>query len=99
MVTVHTLTLLMNLTVVKAKGTEMIGMCSKTYLLKSEDDCKVSCKGVNKIQNPYESFLKVITEKMPLMSTNRGIRNVNRTTVSYTLQKTAINYSSGSGRF
>lgn len=78
---------------VEAEGTEMIAMCSKAYLLKQEDDCKVSCKGVNKIQNPYESFLKVITEKTPLMSTNRGIGNVKRTTVTYTQEKAAINYS------
>ncbi|KAJ8298575.1 hypothetical protein KUTeg_022635 [Tegillarca granosa] len=44
------------------QGNEIIGLCSKTYIVTNGQDCKFSSKGINKnaIENPMEKFKQVL---------------------------------------
>ena len=50
---------------IEQTGTEMIALCSKTYLVVDGDNTKMSSKGVNKsrVENPYETFLQVLNNR------------------------------------
>ena len=73
---------------VEAEGKEMVELCSKTYILKGDDDDEqeLSCKGVNTVENGSDVFMQVLQDRQPVVATNRGFRLDNQV-------KTAINYS------
>jgi hypothetical protein len=78
------------------RGDEMNALCSKTYcgVNLTTGDAKLSRKGLNKnnIIEPVAKFRKVMETKENESSTNRGLRCVNNSMVTYTLQKKGLAY-------
>ena len=79
---------------VEAEGDEMICLCSKTYLLKTNDDMKFSCKGINKkhVQNIYSTYLDVLQNEESASGVNKGIRARNNTMYTYTQERKGFSY-------
>ncbi|MCG8032144.1 MAG: hypothetical protein JAZ03_08205 [Candidatus Thiodiazotropha taylori] len=77
-------------------GDEMIGLCSKTYFVENREQgiSKMSCKGVNKnlVEKPGEVFRRVLKQKHPETSENRGIRAKGTTMYTYRQSKLGFNY-------
>lgn len=80
----------------EAEGEEMLALCSKTYLLKSGDKCKLTCKGINKnsVTNPLSIFKEVLRERSTFSANepNRGFRAKDNTMFSYTQSKDGFGY-------
>jgi hypothetical protein len=79
----------------EAQGDTYIGLCSKTYLVRSDDgECKLSSKGVNKtaVKDPVSIFRKVIDEKTSVSAVNKGIRLNGNTLHTYNQTKKGFSY-------
>ena len=78
------------------RATEMIALCSKTYMCynKETDVVKFSSKGLNKnfVEEPLAKYRKVMEDKTSLESTNRGFRTVNNAVRTYELRKKGLSY-------
>jgi len=75
-------------------GDEMIGLCSKTYIVKNGEDFKFSAKGLNKqkIENPLATFRDVIHNQSPASGINMGFVARENTMFTYTQQRCAFSY-------
>ena len=78
----------------EASGEEIIALSSKTYVLKSGDTFKLSCKGINKksVTNPLPMFSQALKEKKVVSATNIGFRCYKSTIYSYTQQRAGFGY-------
>lgn len=80
----------------EAEGEEMIALCSKTYLLKQGEKCKLTCKGINKnaVDDPIQIFQKVLEEQSTYSAPkpNKGFRAKDNTMFSYTQSKNGFGY-------
>ena len=76
--------------------TEMIALCSKTYMCYNDKtgDTKISCKGLNKnfLEEPAAKYRKVMNDKECISSTNRGFRSINNAIQTYTTQRKGLNF-------
>ena len=77
-------------------GRGFVGLCSKCYYCfgSTSGGDKLSCKGVNKKQNPVnkDSFLQVLRTKQPGQGANRGFRTWGTSVVTYVQHKSALSY-------
>jgi ribA/ribD-fused uncharacterized protein len=75
-------------------GDKMISLCSKTYIVKTKDGDKMSCKGVNKnsVKNPMQIFESVLRSTQPAQAVNRGFRYFEGSVQTYKQQKCGFNY-------
>ena len=78
----------------EALGDAMIGLCSKTYVLQSQNAVKVTSKGLNKrtFDDPLGVFRNVLRTGDPASGVNRGIRVRDGTMYTYQQQRSAISY-------
>ena len=79
----------------EAVGHSMISLCSKTYVLQSQDNSfKLSCKGLNKkfVSAPYSTFSDVLTDQVKRGSVNRGIRMKGTDLHTYKQHRSGISY-------
>lgn len=79
---------------IEYEGEEIVGLCSKTYAVQNNGDCKFSSKGVNKrfVEEPMERFNKVLRTKEAGKGVNVGFRVVGNTVCTYTQEKTGFSY-------
>ena len=80
-----------------AAGDIFIGLCSKTYVCRSSDTLKLSCKGVNKSTilgegGVVEMFKATLLDKQSRQGVNSGIRQYRMGMYSYTQKKDAFSY-------
>ena len=63
----------------------MVALCSKTYVLKSGHEIKLSCKGINKdtLTDPLVSYQKVLETEASGSGCNRGFRARGNTIFTY----------------
>ena len=80
----------------EAEGEEMIALCSKTYVLKQGQKCKLTCKGINKncVKNPLPIFQQVLENKTTFSAPepNRGFRAKDNTMFTYTQRRDGFGY-------
>ena len=78
----------------EAEGEHMIGLCSKTYVLRHSDQIKISAKGLNKgrLQDPMQVFKAVLTHGESASAVNRGFRAKNNSIYTYEQERRAITY-------
>lgn len=78
----------------EAEGDEMIGLCSKTYVIRKLDKVKISSKGVQKraLHDPVRVFRDVLSTGEPASGINRGFRVRNDTIYTYEQVRYAISY-------
>ena len=80
------------------KGDFFIGLCSKTYVCRDQENAiKLSCKGVNKHQfiannNVIQVFRNTLADKQSRQGTNGGIRQYKSEMFSYVQRKDAFTY-------
>lgn len=79
------------------KGTQIISLCSKSYVaINKKDnvmDFKYSLKGVNnQFVDPSHAFKSVLSTQKPVKAVNRGIRPFKNSIYSYIQPKQAFNY-------
>lgn len=80
---------------VEFEGSEMIALCSKTYLITSStrNETKYSSKGVNKTNiYPLRQFRSALFNRKTSYLINRGMRARNNTIFSYEQHKSAFSY-------
>ena len=79
---------------IEFEGDEIVGLCSKTYAVKNDEECKFSSKGVNKrfIDEPMERYNKVLKTHEAGKSVNVGFRVYNHAVRTYTQEKTGFSY-------
>ena len=72
----------------------MISLNSKTYLLTSENETKLSCKGISKrsVVDPKQIFQRVIDGKEKISATNRGIRMNESRMTTYEQTRAGFSY-------
>lgn len=74
------------------EGNEVVGLCSKTYLVAGDDNSvKFSCKGINKrsINSPLHSFASVLQTRK---SWSRGFRAKDNTVFTYEQRRRGLTY-------
>ncbi len=78
----------------EASGDEMICLSSKTYLLKSGREYKLSCKGVSKatIQDVGSIFKRALFQKENVYVTNKGFRARENGVCTYRQTKLGFGY-------
>ena len=76
------------------EGEEMIGLCSKTYIVRNKEDCKFSSKGIskNRVTDPMSTFRKVLQTQQPGYGINKGFRARNNCIFSYEQQRNGFSY-------
>ena len=79
---------------VEFQGSEIIGLCSKTYIVKNEKETKFSSKGISKrlVQDPLSIFHNVLSTQHPSIGLNKGFRARDNTIFSYTQQRAGFTY-------
>lgn len=80
---------------VEFEGTEMIALCSKTYLVTSSltKETKYSSKGCNKTDVfPLDKFKSALFDRQNGYVVNRGMRAHNNTIFSYMQKRLAYSY-------
>lgn len=79
----------------EAEGSEMIALCSKTYLLQQSDGCKMSCKGIQKnaLNAPMDIFHHVLTTKKTISKTNIGFRTRENSMWTYQQDRAGFSYT------
>lgn len=79
----------------EARGEEMICLCSKTYILRSEgEQFKFSCKGINKssLTEPFVSYKDVLDTQIPGSGINKGFRARKNTIFTYQQERAGLSY-------
>jgi hypothetical protein len=80
----------------EAEGQEIIALCSKTYVLKTDNNFKLTCKGINKncVTEPLQIFQNVLNSKNSFAppEPNRGFRARDNTMFSYTQSRNGFGY-------
>ena len=76
------------------EGDEIIGLCSKTYIVKNGSDYKFSSKGISKkkVKNPILIFENVLKTQKPGVGTNIGFRAKDNTIFTYTQDRCGFSY-------
>lgn len=78
------------------RGTVMIALASKTYVIQDEESrkCKLSCKGAMKsrVQDPLQLYKDVLDTKTPKTATNTGFRKRNGVIHTYVQKRKAFAY-------
>jgi hypothetical protein len=79
---------------VEFEGDALIGLCSKTYIVKNENIIKFSSKGVNKstIKEPMEIFQNVLENRKSGTGSNVGFRLRENVMSTYSQEKNAFSY-------
>lgn len=79
---------------IEFEGEEMIGLCSKTYIIGKKSNYKCSTKGVNKkeLHEPFISFRKVLDTGESGKGVNVGFRVREQGICTYSQQKSAFPY-------
>jgi G:T-mismatch repair DNA endonuclease (very short patch repair protein) len=79
---------------VEFEGDEIIGLCSKTYIVKNEKTIKFSSKGVNKhsIKEPMKVFENVLQKRESGKGSNVGFRVRENRMSTYSQEKNAFSY-------
>ena len=79
---------------IEFEGEEMIGLCSKTYIVGNEDNYKFSSKGANKklVKDPFSIFRNVIRSGESGGSVNKGFRMKSTSICTYSQHKNAFSY-------
>ena len=79
---------------IEQTGTEMIALCSKTYLVVDGDNTKMSSKGVNKsrVENPYKTFLQVLNNRTSEYVENVGIRTLDHRLYTHRQRKIGFDF-------
>ncbi len=75
-------------------GDEIIGLCSKTYMVKSGDDYKFSSKGINRdrIEDPIGTFREVLETQTTKAGVNKGFRAKDNTMFTYSQVRNGFSY-------
>ena len=79
----------------EASGTEMIALCSKTYILKQDDgEMKYSCKGINKkaLSSPMDAYEHVLNTTLSGCGLNKGFRVRMNTVFTYEQIRYGLSY-------
>ena len=76
------------------EGELMIGLCSKTYMIRNGDDVKFSSKGISKqkVKDPEHIFKTVIETQVPATGVNKGFRARDNHMFSYTQERCGFSY-------
>ncbi len=76
------------------EGQEMVGLCSKTYVVAGDNQTKFSSKGVSKrfIDNPMQIYKDVLSSKVPQSGLNKGFRVRNNTIYTYHQERCGFSY-------
>ena len=79
---------------VEFEGEEMIGLCSKTYMVTGEKGTKFSSKGINKksVESPQKIFQKVLNDRETASGLNKGIRARNNSMYTYNQERAGFTY-------
>ena len=79
----------------EASGEAIIALTSKTYVLKSGDTHKFSCKGINKscVESPFQIYASVLDTKRSQEGTNRGFRAWGSTVFTYEQRRSSFSYN------
>lgn len=79
---------------VEFQGEEMIGLCSKTYMVTGDQGTKFSSKGINKraVSDPVETFRHVLSSKNSISAGNIGFRARKNTMFTYTQERVGFGY-------
>ena len=75
-------------------GDIFYGLCSKTYFVGNEENCKFSSKGIskNRVNNPLEIFKSVIETKQSVSSSNIGFISKNNSIFTYEQNRSGFSY-------
>ena len=75
-------------------GSEMVALCSKTYVIERDGEYKLSCKGINKraVKSPMAIMKEVLSTEKRKSGVNRGFRAHANTIFTYTQQRVGFNY-------
>ena len=78
----------------EASGEALVALASKTYVLKSGDGHKLSCKGINKasVENPMDTYASVLSTKRSADGVNRGLRAWAGTVFTYEQSRSGFSY-------
>jgi hypothetical protein len=76
------------------EGDEMIGLCSKTYIVNNPSEYKFSSKGVSKrlVKDPLDIFKRVLSTGKPASGENKGFRVRNNGIYSYNQSRCGFSY-------
>ncbi|XP_053395709.1 uncharacterized protein LOC128555915 [Mercenaria mercenaria] len=76
------------------EGKEMIGLYSKTYIIRKQNEYKCSTKGVSKraLQTTMTKFRTVLSTGKPHSGRNRGFRVRNNVVFTYTQERRGFSY-------
>jgi hypothetical protein len=76
------------------EGDGMVSLCSKSYHCFGDNDPKTSTKGLSKNHNTLDkdTFMQVLTTKIPGGGINTGFRALNNGVYTYTQHKNALSY-------
>ena len=80
----------------EASGTKMLALCSKTYILRDDqNEFKYSCKGINKkaMKQPMEAYENVLKTKNSGGGINRGFRSKQNTIYTYQQERSGLSYA------
>ncbi|MES9906421.1 MAG: hypothetical protein ABW168_27535 [Sedimenticola sp.] len=78
-----------------SSGTEMISLCSKSYVAKSDitGEVKYSSKGINRqFVDPSDYFRRVMQDETPSTAVNRGITSYDNRMMTYKQSKRDFTY-------
>jgi hypothetical protein len=70
----------------------MIDLCSKTYVVANDDECKFSSKGINKkhVSDPWETYDLDLTNQKAGFGLNRGVGAWDNTMFTYTPERSVF---------
>jgi hypothetical protein len=76
------------------EGDEMIGLCSKTYIVKNGSEVKFSSKGISKrfVSGAMDTYRQVLQSGKSASSTNRGFRVKDNEIYTYAQQRCGFTY-------
>ena len=79
---------------VEFEGEEMIGLCSKTYVVSKGSEVKFSSKGINKktVSDPLNIFKKVLNDRKPVEGVNHGFQLKNNKIFTYEQKRNGFTY-------
>lgn len=82
------------------EGDEMIGLCSKTYIVSRGEEFKFSSKGISKryVEDPIKTFKEVLDQQKPQSGTNKGFRARENGIFSYQQTRCGFSYFYGKRR-
>ena len=79
----------------EAVGHSMISLCSKTYVLQSDNESyKFSCKGLNKrsVKDPFKMYSDVLCDQINRGAVNRGVRLRGNILHTYKQERKGLSY-------